>query len=39
MVLKKQIEQICTELEIKNKTIEDLEAKNAKLQETQLKIM
>ncbi|XP_063893324.1 centrosomal protein of 290 kDa [Helicoverpa armigera] len=37
MILKKQIEQLCTELDNKNKKIENLELKNSELQEVQVK--
>ncbi|PZC75983.1 hypothetical protein B5X24_HaOG205276 [Helicoverpa armigera] len=37
MILKKQIEQLCIELDNKNKKIENLELKNSELQEVQVK--
>lgn len=39
MVLKKQIEQLCIEIDEKKKKIESLESKNAELQEIQVKNM
>ncbi|XP_026736968.1 centrosomal protein of 290 kDa-like [Trichoplusia ni] len=39
MILKKQIQQICEELDVKNKKIETLEKHNAELQEAQMKII
>lgn len=39
MVLKKQIEQLCLEIDEKNKKIEALESKNAELQEYHVKNM